>query len=344
MSQEFNSFPAAVSGSLSIDRCTFLLLAPTLSLWQSDRSDAEIVERRLQNMAKLVQSQLDTVLDGSFAQGKSSELFRHHFRTIDGIDIQFGPVMPKRSKIDDLGYLEAFGSEEDLLRGYSYQYSANSYGFRIEYNPNNTSLESVSPILHNFSIHQVSDSIRIARLDLAVDYPVSIHPELVMCQGMRKGFSAYGSKGLETLYFGSRQSKNFIRLYDKQKEQKEKFDIDIDHPLWRLELESKEAFFITDPPDHGKVFERFSFYDGGQSCDDPWLDLIRCQAMIYGLENTLRRFPRATQSRYRRKLKQSFSFQGIESPAYIYARDFPLKFGQLRYDILSACGFNVVDF
>lgn len=343
MSQGFFP-PAAVSGSLSIDRCTFLLLSPMLSLWQSDRNDVEIVEKRLLTMSKLVESKLDTVLDTSFPQGKSSDLFRYHFRTVDGIDIQFGPVMPKRNKIDDIGYLEAFGSSEDLERGYSFVYCANSYGFRVEYNPNNTSLESVLPILQNFSCHQVSDSIRIARLDLAIDYPVHIHPELVMCQGMRKGFAAYGSDGLETLYFGSRQSNNFIRLYDKQKEQKEKFNLEVGHPLWRLELESKEAFFITDPPDHGKVFRRFSFYDGGVSCDDPWLDLIRSQAMIYGLENTLRRFPRNTQSRYRKKLKQSFICQELETPAYIYARDFPVKFGKLRYDILSACGFKVVDY
>lgn len=334
--------PAAVKGSLSIDRVTFLLLSPSLSLWNSDDAEYRANILRVEKMAKAIESVLKDDFDEDFPQGYPSELFRYHYRTFDGIDIQFGSQMPKRKKLTDEGMLQAFGTEEEIEKGYMYHYSPNDYAFRVEYNPNNTNLQTVKKLLVNFSSSQNPHSIRIARLDIAIDFAASIVPELVLCAGMRKSFSASGSNGLESLYFGTRQSKNYVRLYNKRQEQLDTKGIDIGSDLWRLELESKESFFLDEVPDHGKVFQRFSFFDGAVSSGDWLIDLIRSQAMIFGLQNVLRRMPKATATRYRKLFKETVFSQDVETPSMVYYRDFPGVMQRLRLDILTACGFEIV--
>jgi hypothetical protein len=105
----------------------------------------------------------------------------------------------------------------------------------------------------------------------------------------------------------------------------------------------KNRFYLNEPvPDHGKVFQRFSFYDGAVSSGDWLIDMIRSQAMIYGLQNVLRRMPKNTATRYRKAFKEQVFTQNVESPDYIYARDFPKVFGNLRRDILTSCGFEII--
>lgn len=338
--QDIFSSPA-LEGSLSIDRCTFLLYSPRLSLWSSDQEEYRRNSESLKKMASLIETTLQDVLDPDFPQGHSSELFRYHYRTSDGIDLQFGTQLPKRKKITDEGMIQAFGSPDEKEAGVMFHYTPNFYAFRVEYNPNKSNLHSVCNLLNNFSRYQVPDSVRVARLDIAIDFKASIVPELVLCQGMRKSFSASGSKGLESLYFGTRQSKNYVRLYDKRLEQKEKTGVDCGFDLWRLELESKEGFFINSVPDHGKVFKRFSFYDGAVSSGDWLVDLIRSQAMIFGLQNVLRRMPKNTAYKYRKLFKEVVFSQNIESPSLVYYREFPRAMERLRVDILSACGFKI---
>lgn len=335
--------PATVKGALSIDRVTFLILSPTLSLWASDDAEYRQNRKRLEKMCEFVQTTLKSSLNEDFPQGSSTELFRHHYRTIDDIDIQFGSQLPKHKKITNEDMIQSFGTLEDKERGYMFQYSPNDFAFRVEYNPNKTTLQSVKRLLELFPYGNGLHSIRIARLDIAIDFAASIVPELVLCSGMRKSFTASGSKGLESVYFGTRQSKNYVRLYDKRQEQIDKEGIDIGHDLWRLELESKESFFLDEVPDHGEVFQRFSFYDGAVSSGDWLIDLIRSQAMIYGLQNVLRRMPQRTATRYRKAFKEQVFAQDVETPAFIYARDFPVAMVRLRCDILNACGFKLTN-
>lgn len=336
--------PALVKGKLSVDRCTFLVLSPSLSLWSDDKTEYEVTKYRIGKMSKLVQSTLESELDPDFLQGQASELFLHHYRTLSGIDIQFGAVMPKRKKVTDEAILAAFGTVDEQKQGFMYQYSPNAYAFRVEYNPNNTTLHPVKKLLENFShLQGALHSIRIARLDLAIDFDAKIDPYLVLCEGMRKSFIVIGSKGLESVYFGSRQSKNYLRLYNKRQEQIDKTGQDlIGHDRWRLELESKESFFLDDVPDHGKVFRRISFFDGVVSQSDDWkLDFIRSFASQYGIKAALARLPKATASRYRKVLKDVLPVQSVEHPSFIYARDFSSVMMGLRCDIFNACGYTL---
>jgi hypothetical protein len=334
--------PATVKGSLSIDRVTFLVFTPFFSLWSENEGEYRKNEEKISAMTTVIEKVLKNVLDEDFPQGIPSELFKHHYRTIDEVDIQLGSKMPRRKVKSDEDLIEAYGTT-DVDDKKKYYYVPSHYGLRIEYNPNNTNLSSVSELLKVVSRVGNAGYIRMARLDIAIDFKASITPELVLCQGMRKSFSASGSKGLESVYFGTRKSTNYIRLYDKRQEQIDKNQIDIGYDLWRLELESKESFYLNEPaPDHGKVFQRFTFYDGAVSSGDWQVDMIRSQAMMFGLQNVLRRMPSRTAARYRKAFKEQVFTQNVESPAYIYARDFQKVFGKLRRDILTACGFEVV--
>lgn len=333
--------PATVKGTLSLDRVTFLVFSPFLSLWAEDEAEYRMNEKKIYRMSEVAAAVLKNVLDEDFPQGSPTENYKHHFRTIDDIDIQFGAKRPKRKVISDDDLIEMFGTT-DVDDKDKYYHVRNSYCLRIEYNPNNTTLSSVTELLKPFFRSADAGHIRISRLDIAIDFNASIVPELVLCQGMRKSFTASGPKGIESVYFGTRKSKNYLRLYDKRQEQLDTKQIDIGYDCWRLELESKEAFHLNaSVPDHGKVFQRFSFYDGAVSSGDWMIDLIRCQAMVYGLQNVLRRMPPRTAVNYRKKFKAFVFQQDVETPSFIYARDFEKAFGRLRTDILTACGFGL---
>lgn len=338
--QDLLSFPAEVKGNLSFDKLTILVFSPSLSFWGSDSKDRSLNERRINKMFTAIENNLD--LDPDFSNGVRSDLFLHHFRTVDGIDIQFGSVMPRRKKITDEVFLAAFGSSDDVENGFMYRYLPNEYAFRLEFNPNSTSLDSLFPVLNALrknSSSLSSELIRVARIDIAVDYDTSLLPGLVLCQGMRKGFCAYGSSGIESLYFGSRHSKFMFRLYNKRQEIFEKDGVDLGFDRWRLELESKESFFLAGSlPDFRKVFNRVSFVDGAESSSDWILDLIRQKAVSDGLESVLKMMPKSTAIRYRRFFRDQNS-RRIEPPVSTFDREFDSKFQNLRFKILRSFGF-----
>ena len=64
-----------VTGVLSIDRCTFLVFSPSLSLWDCEESEKEINKGRIQKMKEMVFRALGQNLDSDFPQGGPSELF-----------------------------------------------------------------------------------------------------------------------------------------------------------------------------------------------------------------------------------------------------------------------------
>lgn len=331
----------SVKGSLSLDRCTFLIYSPRLSLWGSDGYKHE---GSVDMMSRLTERLLKDRLDPDFPQGIPSELFRRHYRTSDGVDIQFAPVMPKRKKITDEAYIMSFGTDDEKEQGYLYRYSPNDYGFRVEFNPNDTSLSSITPLLQYFSSSGITASlVRIARLDIAVDYAIEINPALALCDRMRKSFIACGSSGIETVYFGSRSSQFYIRLYNKAVELREKQNQDVAGPLWRFELESKKSFPLDRVPDFGGVLQRFSFYSGGCKSGDWKLDLLLAYAKDNGIKAALSFLPDRTAKRYRKYLEDFDRGQLIESPYISYCRDFNQRFNVLRMQILSALGHNFFD-
>lgn len=349
MPGDLSSF-AFVSGTLSLDRVTLLVYSPFLSVYVKDESAKHRLDK-IDKFNSLFQSMCEShciTLDPDFPQGCRSDLYLHHYRVLtstdEPLDIQFGATSPVRKRITDQQYLDAFGSSEDKENGYIDEYIPSRYGFRLEFNPNFSSPGILKPILSGLCRStDYPDFIRISRLDIAIDYPYNICPELVSCSRMRKGFLAYGSQGLETVYFGSRHSTFMFRIYDKKKQLLEEKSISIPEQfLWRVELESKEAFSLLDLPLEklGSVFDRLSFYYGGQSTGDWALDLILKNSMNYGLDCTLSSLPKATKFRYKKLISDLVSMNNIEAPGQIFKASFLAKFNNLRNDILRSFGLQ----
>ena len=331
------------SGVLSCDRVTFLMFTPSLSVWSDNRADRETNSRRIADLAGYIQGLAGSRLDPDFPQGLPSQLFAHHFRTSDGVDIQFGARMPKRLKVSDLDYIQSFGTDEEKESGYCMRYVPNDYGLRIEFNPNKCTLDSVRFLLGHCAEHQLSPRfIRIARFDLAVDYYRFFNPEFITCRFARKSFLAYGTAGIESLYFGSRQSQTMFRVYNKRQEQIDQGEGDPGRDWWRIELESKKAFTLDTTPDYVPIFQRLSL---SSSCFDDFSDwklrFIKFYALNFSLSAALRLMPRDTSNRYK-AIFDTFS-SGVEHPSYTVKRDFPQVFNRVRMQILDACGYKLAD-
>ena len=323
----------SIDGSLSIDRLTLLFFTPHLSLW-NDGSSMVTVKQFSNYIEKVFRDDLDP----DFPQGSSTELFCRHYRTVSGFDVQFGSKMPKRKKITDSDFVLAFGTQSEKDQGFIWQNLPNDYALRVEFNPNKSeSITKLSPLFLDFNSKNLASLVRVARIDIAIDYPVEINPALVLCDGVRKSFIACGCNGLESLYFGTRSSDNYFRIYNKRLELLENDSFEIDHPLWRIELESKKSFFLCDNPDHLKSFQRLRFFNGSVRSGDWVVDLIMQQASVYGLQTVLRSMPSTTQKRYRKFFKE-FEFSEIIDPAFIYSRDFISAWCKLRSEILLSLG------
>lgn len=338
------------SGSLSLDRVTLLVESPFLSVWTKDEGFNQRMNKidRFQSVFESMISSCHVALDPDFPQGCRSDLYLHHYRVIPGvgddmIDIQFGCTSPVRKRITDEAYILAFGSAEEKEQGYIDNYIPSQYGFRLEWNPNLVDINKLNPILSVLCRSNLYSSfIRVSRLDIAIDYPFQILPELVHCNNMKKGFLAYGSQGTETIYFGSRASKYMFRIYDKKTQLREVKGQDLQGDLWRVELEIKDPFSIFDTPleKFGKVFDRLSFYSDGVSSGDWCLDLILKNAMNYGLDNTLNCLPKQTKYRYKKLIQAKASNFNLETPGSVYRGQFLGKYNSLRNSILQAFGLQ----
>ena len=323
------SLSSVIDGSLSVDRLTLLFYCPCLSLWNEGCDNTMYVRK----MCNLVEKVLKSDLDPDFPQGSKTELFDQHYRTLSGFDIQFGTKMPRRKKITD----------ENYLLGFAWQIMANEYALRIEFNPNKSEhFSALTPLFSFFKDRPAASSVRVGRMDIAIDYPVEINPALILVDNCRKSFTATGSSGLESVYFGTRSSTNYYRIYNKRQEILDKECIELDNPLWRIELESKDAFFLNENPDHLKSFQRIKLFEPTVRSGDWLIDLIQQQAQQHGLQNVLRTMPIATQKRYRKIFKE-YQFQNVESPSFIYARDFNTAWVKLRAEILLALGYDLVE-
>lgn len=328
-----------ISGTLSIDRVSFLIFSPSFCLYQENEAEARINRDNVKFMNKAILNLLK--LDDEFPQGQSTRLFLHHYRTKQGVDLQLGSKLPITKKLKDEFLIDTYGTT-DVHNSQKYIHECSYYGIRIEYNPNNCNLDEVKPFLSY--CNRSKSPVRISRIDIAIDYPVKLKPEFILCSGMRKSFLALGNEGIETAYFGSRNSKNYFRIYNKRKELQENQGIEIESDLWRIELENKESFLISEnTPNYRKVFEKIILLDGGSSTGDWLLDLIKLNAINYGLTSVLNSMPSATKKRYRKILSQKLNCVGVEHPSQVCDREFKNCFNKIKLDIFNSLKSEVVN-
>lgn len=113
--------------------------------------------------------------------------------------------------------------------------------FRMEFNPSKITLEQ-SEWLKSKIIYLL-DNVGITRLDLAFDCDFDLSLFNFEYKNALKSSEFKDRTGkIETMYFGSRNSDIYYRIYNKKIELKEKQGVIIDDPiLWRYEIEMKNA-------------------------------------------------------------------------------------------------------
>lgn len=117
--------------------------------------------------------------------------------------------------------------------------SKNARNFKLEFNPNNTPEEFL--FFYTSVIMPCLTDIGFSRLDLAIDTTEALEEYYLTTVNPTKSTVYLSRAGeLETKYLGTRKGANFIRIYDKKKELKDKDKQAIPEPtLWRIEFEMK---------------------------------------------------------------------------------------------------------
>ena len=109
--------------------------------------------------------------------------------------------------------------------------------FRLDFNPNNAP-EEFMPYYQAHILPCLTD-IGFSRLDLAIDTTENLGTYYMDTRNPTKKNPHISPGGkLETIYFGVPKGINYIRIYDKKNQLKEKKDQEIELPeLWRIEFQ-----------------------------------------------------------------------------------------------------------
>ena len=109
--------------------------------------------------------------------------------------------------------------------------------FRLDFNPNNAP-EEFMPYYQAHIMPCIPD-IGVSRLDLAIDTTENLGSYYMDTRNPTKKNPRISPGGkLETIYFGVPKGKNYIRIYDKKNQLKEKKAQEIELPeLWRIEFQ-----------------------------------------------------------------------------------------------------------
>jgi hypothetical protein len=153
-------------------------------------------------------------------------------------------------KANSTGYIEgkffSYGYSEAVYFCYDAinSQAMGKRSFRMEFNPSKITVEQTEWLKSR--IIYILDDIGITRLDLAFDCDFDLSSFSYEYQNSLMSNEIKGRTGkIQTMYFGSRNSNLFYRIYDKKVELKEKQGIIIDDPiLWRYEIEIKNAHII----------------------------------------------------------------------------------------------------
>ncbi|HHT7203902.1 replication initiation factor domain-containing protein [Bacillus cereus] len=127
-----------------------------------------------------------------------------------------------------------------------------SSDFRIEFNPAKCNEDDMKFI---FELIGLVEDKRCTRIDLCVNFHRDVmHYELLDGKNRGEWEKRDANKKTETLYRGSDQSDNFLKFYNKKKEQKDVKYRDIEHDWCRLEetIQHKTA--------HN--YEKWSWFEG----------------------------------------------------------------------------------
>ncbi len=244
-----------------------------------------------------------------------SQGYHFHKKLVGDIDFQF---LPKYSAKKVLEHKTENGEDERQI-----YYVNRNYLFRFEYNPNKGNLEEIEDFLRFISNrYKVNvNGIKISRVDIAIDYAMNIDLSLISNTGNRLTRIISNHNGIQSVYFGSGNSKNQIRIYNKKEEieakQKEKCEHEY---LYRVEFQYR-ADFPLNIDTFDNVFKKLSFFDSIEKTGDNYLDLVLFKAKHCGLKTVLNEFPKYQRHRLNKQLQDILACKNFEHPSKIFDRD-----------------------
>lgn len=353
MVSETQSMTVITEPTLCIDRLTLLMqTGPCMGFYGSVTKD---YYQKTNPEIKAFIAQLRARFHDFFENlvSRESELYLYHFRLIGGFDLQMCPKFGVKCRIkdeefvldDNSGYTDG---EKDFFveKGYIDEYFDSDFGIRIEFNPAKSNLSDIAPVLSFLCNHygKINPDIsfdrlfKVTRMDVAVDYPAQLNLSLFTVLKKRKSGFVGGSDGVETVYFGTRRSPYYFRIYDKKKELKEQQNvIYLGEALMRIELECKNPISIgEDPHSLCQQFRQIEYFYGVKTGD--WsFDMFLFYAMSFGMQNALKMLPRDTKKRYFERYSK-LDMDSIKHPARIVGWDLPPMWRRLYDDLKNVCG------
>jgi hypothetical protein len=347
--------PIITEPELSIDRLTMLIYSPGFSCYEADvnyrdsmgvstRDKISAFHKAIENIFSVSKIEMEKI-----QYSLETKLYQYHYR-IEDIDIQFCTKLPKTKRIDDEGYIEVWGDDDNIQKGYMYEYYSNDYNIRIEYNPNKADITKVSAVLSwigkgFYRKFTTSKFIKISRIDFAFDYPEPLNPCLFNFKLSRKWNSTGSSKnGIETVYFGAQKSKFHLCIYNKKEEYDKKQNILYTGAyLWRVELRCHHTWFIHELPEIGlRVLPRIEIFNSGLLDSDWQYNLLLENAVHWGIKSSLAKMPRSTRDRYLQKYRNSSC--PIVHPGDLYLDNFRELWEPEKAKILETFGFEANEF
>lgn len=197
----------------------------------------------------------------------------------------------------------------------------NNNNIRIECNPNYCDFMELQPIFFVFGCLKLQ-SIRFTRFDWAIDYPEKLNPSLFFDPYKRSG-SIYFKEGIETLYLGSKQSDNQLRIYNKAIDLQRKHDFIYTGDLWRVEAQCRGSENLLNLPNPFVNLSYFQDVDTIDIASKGYASLIQKIGISAFRSECSRQEWRTIQKKY---LKKS---EFIKSPSDVFNDDHYEIFCQL---------------
>lgn len=208
----------------------------------------------------------------------------------------------------------------------------NEHTCRLEFNPNKCDWKIIYNIIKRVKYP------KLTRMDIAVDYKGIDLSEykIDMLTARTQEFFFSRSGKLETQYIGSRSSDNFVRIYDKAKEQnkhmkkEEEEEIQIAYDWWRVEAVIKD--FQHDK--FGNIInEPFPLLIQERKENNPEQLKIAEKAMLFYLEHNPSEWEKLSPNSKRKYKNMSFSYEYREleiQPYQVYEKEKQALFNQVN--------------
>lgn len=158
----------------------------------------------------------------------SKHFYDRFYNILTGCEKEYKPNDNFEYNVQYAGIFVSWGRGRDDSKGTK---------MRLEFNPDKFEKEKLKPILQLIGAKRLKES-RVTRLDVAIDYGADLDPLMFTDSSKRKHSVYWGkSTGAESVYLGSKKSDVLVRVYNKNLQQKECFDIATVESWWRVEAQ-----------------------------------------------------------------------------------------------------------